>query len=323
MNYNKLTKAELICKINNIKKSTNKSDSIKGIKGYLLQIWELIITFKNILIKLTLISFFIQIFKKYKIFRTIWTIINTLVMTIFGISLIENSGIEILQHYFNEIKLIVSNFYSYVESLFSSKEIETPSSAKTNKNDTFWENSGKTTRNEESIKKGERNIGFDNWLKPQDPEVEVKNESSYTKFYIIGFILCSIITWYYMDNIKDVGSNIIEWMKSFKGGGDEPNNDPNWGRADRINQREALENIVKQKTQETESKLQELIEVKGKEAVRITSPSLEDLSEKVTDSWASGSISPDSSCSDETIKASSSKIKTTNNFFYLFMQMIT
>jgi sugar-specific transcriptional regulator TrmB len=73
MNLNKFTKAELISKFKKLESkndsNNNQNNFINQIKTYLSQILDLILTFKNILIKITMISFFLQIFKKYRIFR--------------------------------------------------------------------------------------------------------------------------------------------------------------------------------------------------------------------------------------------------------------
>jgi hypothetical protein len=72
MNFKKYTKDELIRKLqsetSNLNNKQNNLFLIK-FKNYFSQLLNLILKFKNILVKLTLISFFIQIFKKYKIFK--------------------------------------------------------------------------------------------------------------------------------------------------------------------------------------------------------------------------------------------------------------
>lgn len=84
MNLNKYTKAELISKFKRLETKTNQNSQIKN---YIEQIWELILTFKSLLLKLTFISFITKIFLKYKLFRKLWTVINTIIVAIFGISL--------------------------------------------------------------------------------------------------------------------------------------------------------------------------------------------------------------------------------------------
>jgi hypothetical protein len=74
MNLNKYTKADLISKLHKESKKQpdskpNQNSILNQINLYFSQIFDLIMVFKNILVKLTLVSFFIQIFKRYKIFR--------------------------------------------------------------------------------------------------------------------------------------------------------------------------------------------------------------------------------------------------------------
>ena len=67
MNYNKYTKAELISKIHKFKIDRLKSRSFfNKILSYLSQFWIIIIGFKNVIVKITLISYFIQLKTKHK-----------------------------------------------------------------------------------------------------------------------------------------------------------------------------------------------------------------------------------------------------------------
>jgi hypothetical protein len=155
MNFKKYTKAELISKIkssqeqlenkiNKLNKIGTEYSIIIQIKSFFTQIWELILVFKNILIKLTLISFLIQLFRKYRLFRKLWLTLNTIVMSIFGISLLDNFGIEFISNFIKEFKFVLGNtldyltnthFYKYLTDIFLKKG-ELPSSEKTNNNRT-------------------------------------------------------------------------------------------------------------------------------------------------------------------------------------------
>ena len=64
MNLKKYTKDELIRKLQKSKNDDSKNSILNQINLYLSEIWKLILTFKNILLKLTLISLFLQFFKK-------------------------------------------------------------------------------------------------------------------------------------------------------------------------------------------------------------------------------------------------------------------
>jgi hypothetical protein len=232
MNLNKFTKAELISKF---KKLDDKNQSNQNNQSIFSKIINLIITFKSILLKLTFISLLIRIFFKYSIFRRIWSILNTIVMSIFGISLLDNFGIEFISNFFNEIKIITysiitylsnTQFYTDVAGLFSNKDI--PSNTTTSKNRTIISESNiEKTRNDSKIGQSNRNSKISEWLKPATPEPEIPDESSNTKYYIIaGMIIFCCIAWYYSDDIKTGGVSIIEWIRSFR---PRPGDDPNDG----------------------------------------------------------------------------------------------
>lgn len=78
-NLKNYTKAELISKLNSVKQNNNNNkDSIFTI------FMTFLLTIKSFLIKITLIALIIKIFRKYNIFRKIFTIINTILFSIFG-----------------------------------------------------------------------------------------------------------------------------------------------------------------------------------------------------------------------------------------------
>jgi hypothetical protein len=137
---------------------------------------------------------------------------------------------------------------------------------------------------------------------------EVKEESNNSKYYyIIGLLVVSALAWYYFDEIKTGGTSILEWIRSFRSDGNDPDNNinnRNLPREERINPRAELERIVRERTINTEEKLSDLI-VKSK-SVRIMSPSLEDLNEKVEESWNTPTSPSNSISSIETVKASTS-----------------
>lgn len=328
MNLNKYTKAELISKLNKSTNQVNKNSIIIKLKSYLSQIWELILTLKNLLVKLTLITLLIKIFKRYRIFRRIWTVINTIVMSIFSLSLIDNFGFDFIKNFLFEFKSVFTNaidylsntrFYEYLNNLFSNK-------------DKFISNKDKIiSKNEENIsnkKEKSHNIPTNKggvwtpsdstehrvheWLKRREEKIhdESNEESTYSNYktylIIFGLVITSCFLWVYFDEIKDTGSNFKEWIQSFWGNGDPANNnDPNLPPENRISQRAELERLVKEKTKETNSKISDLLVEKEK----IISPSLEDLNEKVQDSWNSSTSPNGSTSSSETIKPSSSKVK--------------
>ena len=317
MNLNKFTKAELISKFKELKQNNSKTNPNSILIKFNSKIWKLLSIFKNIIAKLTLISFFIQIFRKYKIFRKLWLMLNTIVMSIFGISLLDNLGFEFLSNFFKEMKIITWNvvdyfshthFYNYLTELFSNK----PSNETTNKNGSIIsENKRETIGSEQSIDKSKTNSKISDWLKPEYNIKEINddiNNNSYKKYYIIaGVVIASSLIWIYQDEIYIGAISLYDWFNSFRsgpgngGGGDTDNNTTptSTNFQGQLNDQPSTSNI-------------ELIDKKGKAKV-LTSPSLEDLNNKAKDSWSEGSTSPgsdSSSSSTDTIKPSD-----INNYF--------
>jgi hypothetical protein len=329
MNLQKYTKAELISKFKKIEsKNENKQISILNqFNSYFSQIWNLILTFKNILVKLTLISFFIQIFKKYRIFRKIWRILNTIIVTIFGISLIDNFGLDFISNFFKEIKFIIGNivdyltntqFYLYLNKLFSNKELnEVPTSEQINKNESFPDIKRKEKGNGENFGQSDRNSKISEWLKSEskteikESSEELSKDSSYKKYFIITGITIVIASlgWYYSDEIIANTHSIIEWIRSFRPGTpDQGGNNPNdSGTVTPTNIQESINT----------SPDIELID-KGKSRI-LTSPSLEDLNSKAKESWGE-SISPSSP--DSVYSSSSSDTITPSNLTPLEIEIL-
>jgi hypothetical protein len=332
MNLNKYTKAELINKFKRLDSKLsdnviNQRSFMDKFRSYWSPIWDFLIRFKTILLKLTLISFLIKIFKKYSLLKTIWRILNTIIVSIFGLSLLDNFGIEFITHFFKEIKIISwniinylssSHFYQFLNKLFSLND--DPSSKTNGKIESMIrESNEQTTRNEtktsESIGQNNRNTTISEWLKPEVKKVtpEIIEDCNNKYYYIIGLIVLSTLTWYYFDEIKTSGSSILDWIRSFRGG-DGPDSPPDTPQI--THERERLEKLVKENIEnqspvgsssgvEIQNPMDQYFsEDKGK---RISSPSLEDLNSKVEDSW-NENVSPTSS--NETIKPfESSKFK--------------
>ena len=327
MNFKKYTKDELIRKLqsetSNLNNKQNNLFLIK-IKNYFSQLWNLFSVVKNILAKLTLITLIIKIIKKYSIFRKLWIYFKTIVMSIFELSIIENFGFEFINNFLSEIKIIFVNtidylsdtkFYNYLNKLFSNNEIETPSTKNSmiSINETI---SREATRNEDNFRKSEGNSKISEWLKPEVKEDIKQEESNYKKYFIIaGVIISTSLIYYYSNEIKTGGTALIDWIISFRG--DSSNNE----RGDSDNStRPTGSNIQKLKSggwissskeisiQNPDSPIEMIDQTnvssssdKGKMKV-LTSPSLENLSSEVQDSWSeSKPASPSSNSSTETI----------------------
>lgn len=205
MNLNKYTKAELISKLKNKRLEIQNSNSnSEGIISKLL-------LFKSIILKITLFALLIKWFKKYSLIRKIWMIVNTTVMSLFGISLIDIYGFDLLSYFRN------NSIYAWFSGLLSTPKINKPHESipsfmrETNKNSTGNENgSGMIERFKQIIHK--------------EPEV-IQEESSNTKYYIIGalFIISCLSWYYYGDNITPVFTSGIDKIKSSFGR--KPGND--------------------------------------------------------------------------------------------------
>jgi len=99
MNLKKFTKAELISKLKRTESKTdsNKSSNISifnQAKIYFLQIIDLVLVFKSILIKLTLFTILIKYFRKIGIMRIIFRIINYIFFATFGIIISDIYGLK-------------------------------------------------------------------------------------------------------------------------------------------------------------------------------------------------------------------------------------
>ena len=348
MNLNKYTKADLIRKIENFQNKmnskstrTNSNFLIQQIKIYFSQIWDLILTFKNLLFKLTLITLIIKYFKQIKLIRKLWIIINTIVMGIFSISIFDNSLFDFFSNIIYEIRFISgniidylsnTNFYKYLNNLFSNNKIienkdiienkeiinNTKQISKSNENDLneYTKKLQKANQNLKNKLLEDTKSKLATWIKPVKEVIEQPDiESNYKKYlYLTTIIITTSLTWYYFDEIKTGGVSLIEWLMSFRGGtSDGTPNDTNdssthiesnfQSRLEKSTVSPKIELIdlsKKGKTIDVSNLSESEIERRG-----LISPSLEDLSNKVIESWNIGSISPSSTSSTETINQSS------------------
>lgn len=216
-NLKNYTKAELISKLNNVKQNNNNNkDSIFTI------FMTLLLTIKSFLIKITLIALIIKIFRKYSILRKIFTIINTILFSIFGFSLIDIYEIEFLSKFFNNIINVFSKFHENILEIFG-KKVELPSKSESMRR-IPKETIGIQTSNESNNKIIER---FTKIIHKEEvkPEVIQDDTPYYKNKYIIiaGLLILSGITWYFYDDIRPIGSSILAWINILKS---KPDNDP-------------------------------------------------------------------------------------------------
>lgn len=265
MNLNKYTKAELISKLH--KESKKIQDSKINIKSYFNQLWELILTFKSLLLKLTLISLIIKIFKRFSILSKVWRILSSIVMTIFGLNLIDNFAIDFFSNFFKEIKYISHNiifyitqtqFYIYLTEIFkgasNEKTVEEATREQTNISRKNTTDESRIKESESRIKESNRNSKVAEWLKPTEAEIndESMDENSYYdswKVYLITgtIIVAGCFIWVYSDEIKSTWTSFYEWAISFRSGpGDNSGNpNPNTGQDTRSNIQDRLKEALK------------------------------------------------------------------------------
>lgn len=230
-NLKNYTKAELISKLNSVKQNNNNNnkDSIFTI------FMTFLLTIKSFLLKITLIALIIKIFRKYNIFRKIFTIINTILFSIFGFSLIDFYEIEFLSKYFHKIMDIFANFNSSILELFGKKgdiPVNNPSKSMGNIQS---ETTGIQKSNDQSNRIIERykKIIHGEETKPDiTPEIIQEDTPYYKNKYVIiaGLLILSCLAWYYSDEIRPVGTTILTWinlMRSRRNNDQDPdNNEP-------------------------------------------------------------------------------------------------
>jgi hypothetical protein len=179
-----------------------------------------LLLFKSLILKFTLIAIILKVFKKYSIFRKLWTIFNTILVAIFGISIVDIFQIDILSNLLHNILDVFSNFRSNLLELFG-KKIETPTKMGTmNRNDSS--STGIQSSNKESNKIIER---F-NKIINNEPEVIEDNTPIYkNKYFIMGsFLLISGLTYYYFgDEVKTYSLSLWELIRRRRPGDDNPN----------------------------------------------------------------------------------------------------
>ena len=171
----------------------------------------------------------IKTFKKYSLFTKILRFTNWLILTIFGISVIDNFGLDFFRNFFMELRITLAaiityfsntHFYSFIASLFKSKEEVTKPKISIREEPMSWESS----RNESEIKqsKGNSKISLAEWLKPE-PEIKPE-ESNNTKYLIIAGILIGCLAAYYWSDITPIIKNLFDKIKPKKDG--DPGNNP-------------------------------------------------------------------------------------------------
>ena len=186
-----------------------------------------LLAFKSFILKITLIALIIKIFKKYSIIRRLFTLINTILFSIFGISMIDIYEIEFLSKIFNNLIDIFSKFHINILDLFGKKmdvPIETPSSPMRGIQP---ETTGIQTGNGESNRIIER---FKRLIHKEEV-IQEDNTPYYKNKYVIiaGLLVLSGLTWYFHDDIKPIISGFFAMVNISRSWSDtdSPNNSGN------------------------------------------------------------------------------------------------
>jgi hypothetical protein len=211
-NIKKYTKAELISKINGLKAKQIDSNS-----SLFTNIMNFLLIFKSLILKITLIAIIIKVFKKFSIFRRIWSFFNLILFSIFGISLIDIYEVEILSNLLHNVIDIFSKIHSNILELFG-KKVEVPVELPTKM--------GSMKRIDQSPngrKESNKIIERFNKIIHNEPEqienipVEEDTPLYKNKYVIIGGILIlSCLSWYFYDDIKPIASSILATIQSFR-----------------------------------------------------------------------------------------------------------
>jgi hypothetical protein len=85
MNLNKLTKAELMLKLKKIQEKSNNNNLLAKL-----------LLFNSLINKITLIALLIKTFRKYSMLRKVFMFLNMIIVSIFGISLMDIYGLTFL-----------------------------------------------------------------------------------------------------------------------------------------------------------------------------------------------------------------------------------
>jgi hypothetical protein len=141
MNLNKLTKVELINKIDQLKKekldikvknnNANKINDDKINNNNNTSFYSIISKIKTLILSLTFVGILSQVFKNYKTIRGILKAANYVIIGIFGISIFEAFGLGFIAKFLGELKFIFgsivtyltdSTFYNYLIGMFNVAE---------------------------------------------------------------------------------------------------------------------------------------------------------------------------------------------------------
>jgi len=219
---NKYTKAELISKLQNFRKDEDKITFKDFLKYYYFRLSGFIFKFKNLITKIALFTIFMKYFRKFRIMRTMFRIINYIFLSTLGIFISDIYGfkeiIAQIEYYWMEYVNFIheSKIYKTLVKIFhlvndenksevienkseiiedKSKVIENKSKSKLN--DSEIPSSGKELKNEKIIHdKTSRGNTKENWF-------EINN------YYWIALSIVSLtLIYFYWDSIMELFKNV-------------------------------------------------------------------------------------------------------------------
>lgn len=250
MNINKLTRAELISKIQElenqksktIEKSVDKkindnkkiNDKKITVDNKSTLIYDIFLKIKTLILSLTFIGILTQVFKNYKTIRVILKFANYIILGIFGMSMFDAFGLGFIVKFLGELKYILgagvayltdTTFYNYLTKIFNVVE------EKDSIRDTYKKSEKIDWKAE--FEKVERQREIDKW----QAKYEKHNEEGIDKKTILLLLLFlggSIGAWYYGKDALDLIwgghtlSNLIKKIiRGWRPGDDDEDDDNN------------------------------------------------------------------------------------------------
>ena len=188
-----------------------KIQSQNQYKDFFNKIINYILLFKSFIIKITLIGLLIKIFRKYSLLRKLWTILNWIILSLFGLSITDIYGSDFISDIISYWRS--TQFYSWLSQLLGYKvdDIkETPSRLKSI--------DIPTTTNQKASEESNRLIEWFDRIRGKESEIEIiEDDNSNLMYYIIGgviIIVCGCFMYVYWDEITIEGAQVLNWFRA-------------------------------------------------------------------------------------------------------------
>jgi len=110
VNLNKLTRDQLIELIKKIESQNSRKTKESLFQRFI----KFLIIYRDFVLKLTIVALTVKIFRKYSILKRIWRIFNSIIMSIFGISMLDIYGTDIFYNFFKELYSVGGNIVDYL-----------------------------------------------------------------------------------------------------------------------------------------------------------------------------------------------------------------